>query len=243
MFKVDLTIIGLLLFLFSFSSMADESDVAKVLASDPHRNELGFFDLHICNWPEKPPFFKAIFSTTKFEKIDKMEVFHPDGRRLGEFNPKFYREINKKKPLKRVYLMNIDVPEGSITGWYSIKVTRKDGNVFVAKDLLTMNLMSQVKDFIPVDGAEDIPVPKELRWQPVAGAKYYQVFVRDAFENTLLLSSKLTDKTSVKIQKDLFEPGGTYIWSVHARDVNENIILGDFNHGSLSHKSEFTVKD
>ena len=39
------------------------------------------------------------------------------------------------------------------------------------------------------------------------------------------------------------EPGGSYLWSVHARDVNEHILLGDFHNGSISEKFHFSVAD
>ena len=34
--------------LFTTDTLA-EKDLAPVFGSDPHRNELGFFDMHICN--------------------------------------------------------------------------------------------------------------------------------------------------------------------------------------------------
>ncbi len=43
------------------------------------------------------------------------------------------------------------------------------------------------------------------------------------------------------LPRGLLKPGGIYAWRVHARDVNENILLGDFNHGSLSAEIQFTT--
>ena len=37
--------------------------------------------------------------------------------------------------------------------------------------------------------------------------------------------------------------GGMYSWIVHSRDVNEDLLLGDFNHGSLSKPVVFSVND
>jgi hypothetical protein len=38
----------------------------QLINEDPHRNEMGFFDIHVCNWPERPQFLKVLFSTTRF---------------------------------------------------------------------------------------------------------------------------------------------------------------------------------
>jgi len=45
------------------------------------------------------------------------------------------------------------------------------------------------------------------------------------------------------LPKDLIESGGLYSWRIHARDINEDIKLGDFNHGSLSPKLTFSVSE
>jgi hypothetical protein len=39
----------------------------------------------------------------------------------------------------------------------------------------------------------------------------------------------------------LIEDGGYYSWLIHARDINEDIKLGDFNSGSLSTPVTFSV--
>ncbi|MDH4190905.1 MAG: hypothetical protein OEW21_11950 [Betaproteobacteria bacterium] len=38
------------------------------------------------------------------------------------------------------------------------------------------------------------------------------------------------------LQKD-----GYCAWRVHARDVNEHVLFGDFNHGSLGPQMKFSV--
>ena len=62
--------------------------VSQALASkqDPHYTEVGFFDIHVCNWPDRPPFIMALFSTLDFENITKVSVHTPSGDLLGDFN-------------------------------------------------------------------------------------------------------------------------------------------------------------
>lgn len=108
-----------LILLASINVTAYSDTMKAPLESDPHRNELGFFDLHVCNWPDRPKFYKSLFSSTRFSDIAKMEIFMPDGKRLGQLNLNDYMRIEKKgKPEKRVFLNDIDVPEGAGTGWY-----------------------------------------------------------------------------------------------------------------------------
>jgi hypothetical protein len=215
-----------------------------MIENDPHRNEMGFFDIHVCNWPDRPVFFKTLFSSTKYDDIQSMEMFHPDGTRLGDLDLRHFMKIDKKgKPYKRVFMKDIPVPENSTDGWYTITVTSKSGKQYTAKDYVVMTRLPRPTGMNPPDGAEDVPMPTELTWDPVPGAKHYQVYIRDAFENKMILSSKLLNEPRIKIKPGLFEPGGVYSWSIHSRDVNENVILGDFNIGSLSDKSIFSIAD
>jgi hypothetical protein len=233
-----------LILLVSISFAAFSDSMEAPLESDPHRNELGFFDLHLCNWPDRPKFYKSLFSSTRFSDISKMEIFMPDGKLLGQLNLDHYMKIEKKgKPEKRVFLNDIDVPEGAGTGWYYIRVTTHDGKIYQARDYVIMSPMRRVDYVSPVDGASETPMPGELVWKPVAGATYYQVYVREAFDNQLVVSSKLLNEPRYVFKPEELKPGGHYTWAVHARDVNEHILLGDFNHGSLSRKFEFSVAE
>ena len=235
---------GVLAMLLLVVSMAAYGEMKQPLDKDPHRNELGFFDVHVCNWPDRPLFYKTLFSSTRFNEIRKMEIYLPDGSKLGELNLDDFMRIKKKnKPEKRVFLNDIDVPDGAGTGWYNIRVTTRDGKVFEAKDYVIMSPMQRVDYVTPADGASDIPMPDELAWEPVPGAAYYQVFVREAFEDKRIVYSKLLTRPRYEFKPGKLSPGGYYTWSVHARDVNEHILLGDFNHGSLSRKFEFSVAE
>ena len=41
---------------------------------DPHRNAAGFFDIHVCNWPERELFFMSLFSTPRYDEVEQVEV-------------------------------------------------------------------------------------------------------------------------------------------------------------------------
>lgn len=227
-----------------FSAPVFAANMEPELDADPHRNELGFFDLHLCNWPDRPRFFKSLFSSTQFNGIRKMEIFLPNGKLLGELSTDSYMKIARKgKPEKRVFLNDIDVPAEATTGWYDIKVTTGEGKTYQARDYVVLSPLQRVDYVSPADGASDIEMPTALEWKPVAGAAFYQVYMREAFENKLIVNSKLLSEPRYVFKPGELEPGGHYTWSVHARDVNEHILLGDFNHGSLSRKFEFSLAE
>lgn len=219
-----------------------EEALPPLFTQDPHRNDMGFFDLHLCNWPERPAFFKALFSTQQFAQVAKMEVLAPDGHSVGELSLDNFRSVHPAgKPEKRVFLNDLVVPSGSKDGWYSIRVTDKAGIVHTATDYVVMGRLLPATKLLP-NTEDDIPLPQQLQWDAVSGAKHYQVFVRDEFANKLVFESKLLDKPQVAIPAEVLQADGYYSWVVHARDVNENVILGDFNSGSLSEKAFFSVR-
>lgn len=119
----------------------------------------------------------------------------------------------------------------------------KDGRTFRGEDFVVMREMNRASNLKPKPGADEVPMPKQLSWDAIPGAKHYLVFIKDMWEGKLIHSSKLLSKPFLDIPKDLLKPGGYYSWQIHARDVNENVILGDFNHGSLTAPMEFTIAD
>lgn len=40
----------------------------------------------------------------------------------------------------------------------------------------------------------------------------------------------------------VLQSGAVYVWRIHARDSDGNVLLGDFNHGPFSPEMRFTVK-
>ena len=71
---------------------------------DPHYTDVGFFDIHVCNWPDQPAFFMSLFSTTKFDLLKEIRVFKPDGDVLVTLGLDRYNLVQKPgKPEKRVF--------------------------------------------------------------------------------------------------------------------------------------------
>ena len=209
---------------------------------DPHYNIPGFFDLHVCNWPDRAEFFLAVFSTYRFEDVSHAKVFAPDGESVGKFNLERYRIIRKNdKPEKRAFLSYMNIPKAKPDGWYSAEVTMNDGKRYLFKDYVVLVSLERPRNLHPVDGAE-LPVPDILSWNPVPGAKYYRLFLWDQWDDgEPIFESGLLTEPRLRLPKGLLKAGGDYQWRVHARDVNEHPLLGDFNHGSLSPKISFST--
>jgi len=191
------------------------ADDSRILESDPHYNQLG-----------------------------ELSVYNPDGSLLVTLDKTRFMTLERKdQPTKRVFMADIDLPPDAATGWYTIKVGTTDGRELTARDFVVMSRLDRVRITRPPDGAEDIAMPKHLSWEGVPGAGHYQVYLRDAWTNELLLRSKLLDSPEVALPDGKLEPGGFYYWTIHARDVNEHILLGDFHMGSMSEKHYFSVAE
>lgn len=227
-----------LLALACLPAMAGAADKA-----DKHYNQAGFFDIHVCNWPGRPLFFMPLFSTKRFREVREIEVSYPDGSKLASLDLSRYRTISdKKSPEKRVYINQINVPTGAQEGWYSARVTLASGEVFEASDYVVISELLRATGHAPGNGQEVAAPPEKLTWEPIPGAGFYQVFIRDQWDDDkLIFTSKLLDKPELILPAGLIEHGGLYSWKIHARDVNEDILLGDFNHGSISKPVTFSV--
>jgi len=224
---------------FHLTAQASESP-----PQDPHRNEAGFFDIHVCNWPKRPLFFMALFSTTRFSELVSVEILDPDNRHIGYLDITRYRPVNNAStPEKRAFISQFDVPADAADGWYQSVVTLKDGSRHRARDFVVVHSMDRPLAINPPDAAENIARPKLLQWQAVAGAKYYQVFIRDEWEGKLVYESGLLARNELAVPDELLVAGGYYSWIIHARDINESVLLGDFNHGSLSPSMTFSISE
>lgn len=227
-----------------FINSALYADEAPILINDPHSNALGFFDIHICNWPERPNYFKVLFETEKYQYIDSMSVYTPDDKLLVTLdNTKFLSQKRKYRPEKRFFILDIDVPEFATTGWYSIDVKTKNGQSFKAKDYVIMSRLQRVSQMTPSGDDVVVRLPVVLQWKTVPGAYYYQVYVRDAWTDELVYTSDTTEKNATRIPNNMLEAGGYYYWRVNARDLKGSILLGDFHMGSMSEKAYFNVAD
>ena len=210
---------------------------------DPHYTPAGFFDIHICNWPDKPHFLMALFSTLRFDEVARVSVFATGGVHVGDLDLARFRSV--KTPTgqqKRAFIAHFDLPEKTMDGWYRAEVILKDGSRVEARDYVIHHLMAQPTATQPTPGAGDVPASTELRWAPIPGAKYYEVFLRNDWDGIEPIGSGLLTESRYKPPAGMLQPGGEYVWRIHARDSNGNVLLGDFNHGSLSPEMRFTVK-
>jgi hypothetical protein len=212
---------------------------------DTHYTDTGFFDIHVCNWPDRAPFYMALYSTQQFNDVKSIELMNSNGEKFASLDLSKFRIIRaEKKPEKRVFINQIPQPGNFSDGWFTAKITLADGSIDSAKDFVEHGLLPIASGLQPAHREQLSDIPKSLHWPAIEGASYYQVFIKDKWdENKLIFSSKVLKEPKVILPDDLLEYGGYYSWRVHARDVNEDIKLGDFNQGSLSAWQEFTVAD
>lgn len=230
------------IWLASLCGRADAGD-GRDTTADPHYTTAGFFDIHVCNWPDRPLFYMALFSTTHFEELGEVEVDDPDGRALGKLDLTKYRLVLEKgKPEKRVFISQLPIPADAHEGWYQARITLKNGKTVIGQDYVVIKTMPQPSGFNPADKAEIPDVPEQLRWNPVPGAQFYQVTIKDAWaDDKVILTSKLLDEPRLALPPGMLQKGGYYSWRVHARDINEDVKLGDFNYGTLGRELEFSI--
>jgi len=214
-------------------------------STDTHYGPAGFFDIHVCNWPGRPLFFMPLFSTERYIEVKSVKVYTPNDELLTELDLDRYRTIKRdKKPDKRVFIKQLDVPAGAMNGWYTARTTLANGEVYTTQDYVILQSMPQAGGQSPAHEEEVVEVPEKLVWEPVPGANFYQVFIRDLWnEDQLIHTSKLLTRPELELPPGLLHKGGMYSWVIHARDTNSHILLGDFNHGSLNTPVTFLIDD
>lgn len=211
--------------------------------TDPHYTEVGFFDIHLCNWPDRPPFYMAVFSSTQYRNIVGVRVYFPDGKPLGELDMTRYQTVTTSgKPDKRIFITHLPLPDKTIDGWFRATVKTRDGREIPAKDYVVHTLLPIVRETVPADGREAPYPPIELSWTPVPGATHYKVTLRDLWDDDReILASEVLAVPRISMPPGLLRRGGQYAWVIHARDSNGSLLLGDFNHGSLSAPQTFSI--
>jgi hypothetical protein len=219
------------------------SGARAAMPGDTHYTDAGFFDIHVCNWPGRPPFFMPLFSTARFNEVQSIEVLTPAGELLVELDLERFRTIeHEKQPDKRVFIRQLDVPPAAENGWYTARARLASGDEYIAKDYVILHTMPQAGGQVPAHEAELAHIPAKLSWDPAPGANFYQVFIRDLWDDSKLIhTSKLLTRPELELPPGLLQSGGYYSWIIHARDTNSHILLGDFNHGSLNRPATFTV--
>ena len=209
----------------------------------PHYVGSGFFDIHVCNWPNQPLFLMALFSTTRFDDVAAVSVLDPQGNPIASLDLARYRlEKHPGAPEKRVFMRNIALPPKPAEGWYRAKISLRNGATEEARDYVVMRTLPIATGLKPAADAENVPLPKELSWDPVPGARYYQVYLKDMWDGErVILTSKIVGEPRLDLPQGLIKPGGLYAWRVHARHLNGDARYGDFNHGSLGPEQTFSV--
>ena len=216
---------------------------AATPGGDTHYNDVGFFDIHVCNWPGRPPFFMPLFSTARYNEVQSIEVLTPTGELLAELDLERFRTIKReKKPDKRVFIKQFDIPPAAANGWYTARAKLANGEEYEAKDYVILHILPQAGGQVPAHEEEVARIPAKLSWDAVPGANFYQVFIRDLWDDSKLIhTSKLLTRPELELPPGLLQSGGYYSWIIHARDTNSHILLGDFNHGSLNKPVTFTI--
>ena len=183
-----------------------------------------------------------LFSTTHYREITDIKIQYPDGKFLTSLDLKKFKLFKPKdKPEKHVFMNQMDVPENAMDGWYTATISLADGTQVIAKDYVIISHLPRASNMNPPDGAEQVPIPKKLTWSG-ADKGFYQVFIRDVWNDSkLIYRSKLLSKSELTVPPGLLEPDGLYSWQIHARDVNEDVLLGDFNKGSMSLIATFST--
>jgi len=208
---------------------------------DSHYTPAGFFDMHVCNWPEKGVFYMSVFSSVKYDNVKQVEIFDAKDQRLGEVDWTRFRDHPKQKG-KRIYITHLPMLEQAKDGWFTSRIHMKDGSTILSKDYLIHGAMAFADKLEPFDQSVLAEPPKEFKWTPPAGSTHWVVTIRDAWDNDAVVytSGALTEPV-LKIPDGVLKKGGAYSWRVHSRDGNGNILLGDFNHGSMSRVTHFNV--
>lgn len=235
-----LVIVCFIAILFSISASNSQS----ATSNDLHYSSAGFFDIHVCNWPDRPLFFMALFSTYNFNDISNILVFSPDNKIISELNLKQYRLFkDKNNKEKRVFINRFKIPAKAKNGWYYTKVNLKDGSTITAKDYVIIDKLNIAKISSPDIKKTLTTIPKSFILKKTKGVKYYHAFIRDSWDSKLIYKTKLINKPEIHIPDNLLEKGGVYTIQIHSRDTNGHQLIGDFNHGSLTNKIEFSIAE
>lgn len=178
----------------------------------------------------------ALFSTSRYSILKSVEIYTAEGISLGQLELNKYRILTRNnKPRKHVYITHFDLPLNTKNGWFEAIITMKNGTKFNSKDYVLHEILPRAQAVQPNDSSDSITLPEKLIWKPVPGARHYQIYIRDLWDDEkLIYTSRLLSTTELELPKDLLKPGGLYAWKIHARDVNEHFYLGDFNNGSNS---------
>lgn len=239
---LTMAVFVLLTALLTMVSTSRANDIIVSDSVDAHKTELGSWDIHVCNWPDRPPFYLTTFKTEQYENIQSIEVFSPTGHKVGNFNvDKFLTFQREGLPDLIALITQLPLVNAKPSGWFSAHINTKDGRRYLARDYLIMEIMQRVSETNPAHMAE-ISVPTELSWTPVRGANHHRVWIRDMWEGgKQIFDSGYIQASKVEMPEGLLQTDGWYSWRIHSRDTHGHVLLGDFNHGSLTDWKEFNT--
>ncbi len=214
------------------------------LTNDPHHTEAGYFDLNVCQWSDRPVFLMALFASTRFDEVQKVEVFRPDGKPLGKITFAQYESAKDQDGQeRRTFKTQLPLPQPAMEGWYSSTITLTNGKQYTARDYVRVQVMPIVTGIAPKNGSENVSLPAALRWKPLPGEVHYRVFIKDAWQDKkVVFKSDLLTEPHLTLPKGVLEPNGSYVWQIHARDAADDPKWGEFNHGSMSAEVALSVK-
>jgi hypothetical protein len=134
-------------------------------------------------------------------------------------------------PEKRAYFQDRAATGDELPGWYTARITLRDGRVIEARDRVELRAPVYSENL----RTENRAGRTALRWDPPPGTVRYKVYVRDSWQdNRIVLESPLLAQPEFEIPAGALGPGDTYTWRVHARDAHEDPEFGDFNSASMS---------
>jgi hypothetical protein len=169
-----------IVYFFAILFLISARDSQSATSDDLHYSKVGFFDIHVCNWPNRPLFFMTLFSTYNFNDISNIQIFSPDNKIIGELNLKKYRLlIDKNKKEKRVFIKQFEISANAKNGWYYTKVNLKDGTTIIAKDYVIIDKLNIAKISTPNIKKELNTIPKSFILKKIKGAQHYQALIHD----------------------------------------------------------------
>lgn len=189
-----------------------------------------------------------LYATHHYQEIEDLTIFKPNGEVLTHIDKSKYRYLptaivdGKTIPDKKVFINQIPVTNQDEDGVYSAVIATMNGLKHHYHDLVeTEQLIALPTLSSPSHQSADISLTPTLKWGQVKGAKLYQVFIKDNWTGKTVLTSKMLSETNFTVPNDLLKSGGWYAWKVHARDMDETKIYGDFNAGSISRTALFST--
>jgi len=120
---------------------------------DSHYNDVGFFDIHLCNWPDRAPFYLAVFSTRQFNDLKSVDLLNARGEQFASLDLSKYKVSHTNdKAEKRIYMSQIQRTANYVDGWFSAKISIAEQDAHTEKLALSTGCCQGLKVFSPRTG-------------------------------------------------------------------------------------------